>query len=117
MFVLALAAATAVAWPSGYAAEEGEPQTITVTGDEFKFTPKVVTVRAGGPVRLVYENDGALSHNLTIPDLGLGTETIQTGESDEIRFAAKDAGQYRFVCTVPGHEEAGMTGQLVVEER
>jgi uncharacterized cupredoxin-like copper-binding protein len=31
-----------------------------------------------------------------------------------VRFLADRPGTYRFLCTVPGHADAGMTGTLVI---
>jgi uncharacterized cupredoxin-like copper-binding protein len=40
---------------------------------------------------------------------------IKAGETSEIEFIANLAGRYQYVCTVPGHQEAGMLGELVVQ--
>ncbi|HTV03015.1 MAG TPA: plastocyanin/azurin family copper-binding protein, partial [Luteitalea sp.] len=37
------------------------------------------------------------------------------GETVEVEFTAPAAGKYQFICTFPGHFQAGMVGQLVVE--
>ncbi|WP_018719139.1 cupredoxin domain-containing protein [Arhodomonas aquaeolei] len=87
---------------------------ITVVGKEFQYSPSRIHVEKGQHVTLVFKNAGALSHNLTIPKLGLKTETIQGGATDTIEFTAKKAATYPFWCTVPGHKQAGMTGGVEV---
>lgn len=46
----------------------------------------------------------------------MSTPPIQSGEEHTLRFRPEEAGTYRFRCTVPGHEEAGMVGIPVVTE-
>jgi len=55
-----------------------------------------------------------MSHNLHIPTLGVQTETIGPGRRVTVRFTPESAGTFRFLCEVPGHEEAGMTGEITV---
>jgi azurin len=45
------------------------------------------------------------------------TELLNAGanETDSVTFAAPATGQYIYVCTVPGHYDAGMWGYLTVE--
>jgi len=89
---------------------------ITVTANEFAFEPSAIRARAGQHVTVVFRNEGALSHNLTIPSLDVHTATVQTGSSDRITFTAPESGTYRFWCTVPGHKEAGMVGHVDVAQ-
>lgn len=87
---------------------------ITVVGNEFQFSPHAIHVEKGQQVTVVFRNEGALSHNLTIPNLRVHTETVQSGGTDTIEFTAKKAGTYPFFCSVPGHKQAGMTGEVNV---
>jgi len=44
------------------------------------------------------------------------TKILGPGESDTIEFTAPDkAGDYEFVCSFPGHAQAGMKGILTVK--
>jgi len=87
---------------------------ITVVAKEFKFVPNVIHVAKGEDVSLVFKNAGALSHNLTFDGLGgLKTESIQTGATRTLRFTAAKTGDIQFYCSVTGHREAGMHGELI----
>lgn len=43
------------------------------------------------------------------------TELLNPGENGTVSFDALDAGDYIYICTVPGHYEAGMWGVLTVQ--
>lgn len=88
---------------------------ITITAKEFKFEPNVITVKRGQQINLLFKNMGVITHNLTIDGLKLNTETIQSGETDELHFTVDKQGEYAFKCAVPGHMQAGMTGKIIVE--
>lgn len=100
---------------SGKVADVLKSGTVTVIGKEFKFVPNMIRVKAGEHVTIVFKDEGRLSHNLTIPDLGAHTPTIQSGAQATLRFTAQKAGTYPFWCTVPGHKEAGMRGEVRVQ--
>ncbi|NDI35245.1 cupredoxin domain-containing protein [Chengkuizengella sediminis] len=38
------------------------------------------------------------------------------GQTVSIKFIPKEAGEFEFYCTVPGHKEAGMVGKFIVKE-
>lgn len=42
------------------------------------------------------------------------TNVLNGGESGSVSFTAPAAGQYLYICTVPGHYQAGMKGTLTV---
>jgi plastocyanin len=91
---------------------------ITVSGTEFSFSPKDITVKAGERVRLTFKNTGEAPHNWKVEGLNIGTRTIGGGQTDTIEFTAPTtAGVFNYIafCGVPGHREAGMVGKLIVE--
>jgi len=87
---------------------------ITVVGEEFTFEPQRVEAEVGETVEIRFKNEGRLSHNLTFEGLEAETETIQAGNTTTVKVTPQSPGTYRFICTVPGHAEAGMEGRLVV---
>jgi plastocyanin len=69
-----------------------------------------------GKVTIDFDNPSAIPHNVVIEEDGkelAGFEPIT--ESEESVSADLKAGTYTFLCTVPGHAEAGMEGSLVVK--
>ncbi len=101
------------------AAVDAAPKaTIRVKASEFKFAPTELAMRAGEPTRIELENDGAVEHALIVaaPD-GKGDWIhlhSAAGSTDAGTFRIDTPGTYRVVCTIQGHPEAGMVGELVV---
>jgi uncharacterized cupredoxin-like copper-binding protein len=96
--------------------EEGDGEAaapITVELQDIRFVPPDITVPADTPTTVTLSNTGASPHTFTVPDLGIDEE-LQAGETREIEINAP-AGSYKLVCTIPGHEAAGMVGTIMVE--
>jgi len=124
---------------------DGPDQTITMgTEPGLKFDIKEFTVKAGSRVKLVFNNNDDMLHNLLIVNPGqadaigqaavnLGLDGLEKGfipesseglyhtnlmqphTSDAIYFEAPSTkGTYPYVCTFPGHA-AIMRGIMIVE--
>jgi uncharacterized cupredoxin-like copper-binding protein len=85
-----------------------------VTAVDFAFRPASIRVRAGEPVNLRLANAGRVIHDLYVPALGFRA-TVGPGQEVVAPPPAAQPGTYGFWCTLPGHREAGMQGNLVVE--
>jgi uncharacterized cupredoxin-like copper-binding protein len=95
---------------SGKAALEGQ--------DAMKFKPNTLTkVKPGQQVAVDLKNGGAIIHSFFSPGLGATTATrVDPGKSASITFTAPIApGTYQFWCNEPGHGEAGMVGEVIVQ--
>ena len=91
--------------------EQTPAQQVAIQGLDIKFNVNTLTVKAGQPVELTYENRGVIDHAFKID--GVTKEVkIRPGESNVIKFTLEKAGDYKFVCAMPGHEMAGMVGTL-----
>lgn len=88
---------------------------ITVSGDDYSFSPAALNLKAGENVRLNFKNEGKVVHNWVIENGGVSSQTISPGETDTVDFAAPKSGKYTVYCSVPGHKERGMVGELTVE--
>ena len=89
---------------------------INVQANEFKFEPASYTVNANQPVRVTMRNTGTVLHDWTVQgqDQQVHLE-VQANQTGTTQFTPTKPGTYRVVCTQPGHEQAGMVGQLVVQ--
>lgn len=88
---------------------------ITVTATDLAFEPATITVDADTPVNLTLTNDGRVFHDLTIPDLDVMLDA-EPGETVTAGFTVDAPGTYDFLCTVPGHADAGMRGTLTARQ-
>ncbi len=102
--------------------------------DEFTFQPNAITVQAGEEIEITFKNTGSVNHSFVILNEGVTPEDlvgasedeehellvmemheIAAGESSTETFTAPtQPGDYTFICTVPGHAQAGMVGTLTV---
>jgi plastocyanin len=80
------------------------------------FTTDSASAKAG-KVTVNFTNPAPVPHDVRIEDSGGqdvgGTEVIT--ESNESASVNLKAGEYTFYCSVPGHRQAGMEGDLTVE--
>jgi len=70
-----------------------------------------------GMLELISVNKASIPHNIAVKDSGgklLGEGPDVTGGTSKVSVTVKP-GKYSFVCTVPGHEEGGMKGDLEVK--
>ena len=71
-----------------------------------------------GSVKFAMPNPQSVDHNIALKDDGgqLLQEGNVVGQGGTSSFTASlKAGTFAFVCTVPGHEEGGMKGELTVK--
>ena len=110
-------------------------RTISVDmNDTMRFTPDQIRVKAGDVIRFELTNSGQLMHEFV-----LGTQAIldehsemmkkfpnmehdepymahvAPGKTDVIVWQFTRASVFGFGCLIPGHYDAGMKGQVVVE--
>lgn len=105
---------------------------ITVTLNDFSYTPNAFTVPAGAQVTLQATNNGSVEHEFAImkkgtsvaPPFGDKDEGNIFWELDEILpgttktatfTAPTEPGQYEVVCGLAGHIEKGMVATLTVQ--
>ncbi|MGI8792451.1 MAG: cupredoxin domain-containing protein [Acidimicrobiales bacterium] len=82
---------------------------VLVEVDGLRFRPDPLQV-APGLVELTFTNDDAITHTFTVEALGVDV-VIGSGETATAQFEV-ERGSYDIVCTIPGHEEAGMRARL-----
>jgi len=110
---------------------------ITLKLTDFAYGLPSITVPAGQPVILTLKNEGLVEHdfviekidatNVVVQDGGSkahaahGVEanydlhiSTQAGETNVLQFTVAEPGAYEIFCSVAGHKEAGMVGELVV---
>ncbi len=104
------APSTSPAQPSQVAAE-GPIGEITITAFDLGFEPAMAHVSSPGTYSVTFVNDGGTYHDLTFADgtvIGAEAHESATGE------VTIPADGITFICSVPGHADAGMTGDVMV---
>jgi uncharacterized cupredoxin-like copper-binding protein len=128
LVALAIAILTGAAVAS--AAARSGPVTIEIHIRYSHFDPSAVTVPIGRQVTFVLVNDDPIDHEWIVGDSALherhrtGTEPRHDARPSEVTIDAmstrrttitfRDAGSLQYICHLPGHEQYGMIGTLVI---
>ena len=106
---------------SGAAAGGGEqaagaPASFDVTLTDFKIDPSSIAAPSGAALTFNVANDGMSPHTFAVKagDQTYETPQIEAGSTGTVEVPALDAGEYQILCTIPGHDQLGMTGTLSV---
>jgi len=86
---------------------------VKLVATEFKYDPAIIRVPAGKDITITLENKGSIEHDLHIAAFNVHL-VPKPGQTVKATFRADKPGTYDFECTIPGHKEAGMKGQIVV---
>jgi plastocyanin/transposase-like protein len=81
--------------------------------DTMKFDPATLTAKAGQRIQMTLDNSGQLAHDFAMTE-GVAepvTITAQPGQKATVTFTIDNPGTYTYVCSQPGHEQAGMKGR------
>ncbi|MEX0657570.1 MAG: multicopper oxidase domain-containing protein [Egibacteraceae bacterium] len=96
-------------------AEGDAPAALAVTLTEFAIEPETLTAPAGVPLVVEVTNEGGVPHDFAIDGVG-ETPLLQSGETATLETGPLAAGDYAVLCTVAGHEGAGMHATLTVAD-
>jgi uncharacterized cupredoxin-like copper-binding protein len=105
---------TAVTQPTKESAAPSTGSAIDMSAVDISFSPKDLTIPANTDVSVTVTNNGVLQHNFVLDEAGVDSGLLNGGESATV-IISLPAGTYQFYCSVPGHQEAGMVGTLIVE--
>jgi nitrite reductase (NO-forming) len=114
-------AAPATAAPAGASAAPAPSSAaaaVTIGAVELEafdlgFKPNAITVDAPGRYAVTLKNTGAIPHDLTFAD-GTTSGTVEGGKSATVEVDVPAAG-VTFICSIPGHAQAGMQGTVTVK--
>lgn len=107
---------TAACSGSSYAGAGGSS---TIILEDMRFTPNRIDAKVGVPLTLQLTNEGTERHDLNfqslhMPGLGGVESILDPGETRTITLTFDQPGTHTFICTLPGHAAAGMTGAAYV---
>ena len=117
--LVALAAVLAAC--SGAAAAPGSPdpgaptgEVVSIVAKDMKFTTPQVSVKAGAPFSISFDNQEGLPHNVAISDAsGASVSKGEIISSKKVTYAvqALAAGTYPFICEVHPDMKGTLTAQ------
>lgn len=111
-----------------------EAHEIRFTAIEYAYQPNKVKLTKNTPIKVTFNNTGKVEHDIEVISNGnieiisnssnehhhgVNTEEkihlhAKPGESVESVWKVLKEGTYEFYCTIPGHKESGMIGELIV---
>ena len=105
---------TALTMSSASAASTSNVVHLSAPVSGLRYDQKVVRAHAGR-IKIVFLNRSALKHNVNV-ELGEKEfgKSATVSHATTSFFVTLKAGKYNFYCSVPGHEDAGMHGTLIV---
>ncbi|ALF51976.1 copper-binding protein [Nostoc piscinale CENA21] len=133
-FVNFMPSAIAANIPSDLLKQPATEITISLgnAANELKFEPNHLELSAGKRYLLQLKNPSQLKHYFTAKDFadGIWTQKVEAGKVEikgaihelelkpgaeaEWVFVPLKSGKYNLRCTIPGHTEAGMTGEIII---
>ena len=89
--------------------------------EDMRFTPNRIDAKVGVPLTVTLTNRGTERHDLNfealhMPGLGGVESILEPGETRTITLLFDAPGTHTFICTLPGHAAAGMTGAAFVTQ-
>lgn len=117
--LIAVVVIALVAIANGQGGSANTDRSAAIIFDDFRFTPNSLIAKVGVPLRVTLTNRGTERHDLNFPSLHMpglqGVESIlEPGETRSITLQFDTPGTHTFICSLPGHAAAGMTGAVTV---
>ena len=85
--------------------------TLEIESFDLGFTPAELTVDAPGRYAVALRNTGQIPHDIKFP--GGEITVAEAGQTATVEVDIP-AGGLTFICSIPGHEQAGMVGAVTV---
>jgi nitrite reductase (NO-forming) len=85
---------------------------LEITSIDLGFQPKTIDVEAAGRYDVELVNAGAIAHDLTFAD---GMKIAADAGQSASAIVTVPEGGLTFLCSIPGHADAGMKGTITVK--
>jgi uncharacterized cupredoxin-like copper-binding protein len=117
--LIVAAVSVAALTPAGLASAHANPAAhaaattaVSVTGKEFSFHLSRTSISKPGTVVFTFRNAGTMSHDFKIG--GKTSPLIGPHKTTKLTVTFHKTGRFPYLCTVPGHAQAGMKGTFTV---
>ena len=93
---------------------KGNDASVNITLQEMTISSDRSELKAG-MITFVVQNNGFMTHDFAIRGNGVNEKTPLLNLGESAMLAVKlEPGTYNYACTMPGHEQGGMTGSFNV---
>jgi nitrite reductase (NO-forming) len=99
--------------PAAAAPVQAANGAVEIVASEFKFAPAQLSLPGAGSLNVTLKNTGAVEHDVVFEGVD-GMVHAAAGQTAKGAFQFARDGVYTFFCSIPGHKEAGMVGNLTV---
>ena len=108
-----------IASGAGIGVSGGDGRSAEIVLEDLRFAPNRLDAKVGVPLTVRLSNAGTERHDLNFESLHMpglaGVESIlEPGETRTVTLRFDTPGVHTFICTLPGHAAAGMTGAAFV---
>jgi nitrite reductase (NO-forming) len=98
--------------PSSTTAPAATTDAIEIEAFDLGFKPAMIMVPGAGMYDVSFKNTGSTTHDVTFAD---GTKLVADAGQSAKAMVTVPAGGLTFLCSIPGHADAGMKGEVMVE--
>jgi nitrite reductase (NO-forming) len=88
---------------------------VDLIANDIEWNITTINAKVNQQIEITVTNAGALDHDLVIDELGVDI-LLAPGDTEVVSVTVDHAGTIQYICSIPGHEEAGMVGEIVVTE-
>jgi uncharacterized cupredoxin-like copper-binding protein len=117
--LIVAAVSIAALTPAGLASARTNPTAhaaattrVSVTGKEFSFHLSRTSISKPGTVAFNFRNVGTTAHDFRIG--GKTSKLTSPHKTSTVTVTFHKKGRFAYLCTVPGHAQAGMKGVFTV---
>ena len=94
---------------------EGKMAFVGIGGDIEGVVNPTLRVAEGAVVQVGLVNNDGIEHDVVFPAFNAGTDRVnRKGAASVTVFRTDKAGEFDYFCSLPGHQQAGMAGKIVV---
>lgn len=88
---------------------------VSMAAEGFRWDPSSIQAKVNQPIEITLHNNGALDHEFLIEELDINVRVRPNGV-EIVSFSIDHTGSIIYICNVPGHEEAGMVGEIIITD-
>lgn len=89
---------------------------VNLIAEDIKWNITTINAKVNQPIEITVSNQGALDHDFVVEELGIDV-LLSPGDTEVIpAFTIDHPTTIKYICSIPGHEEAGMVGEIVVTQ-